>query len=104
MTSLSLSDLREVARKAGSVNVDLATHYDLRWHDPFWLAAWNRWNQARHAWARTWPYVDFKFMGSVYAPDSDRIPEPSQAAVAREYNEAREAYLAATKLYLDEEA
>jgi hypothetical protein len=98
---MALPELREVAAKNGSVNVHLATAWNLRWHDPFWLAAWDRWNKARHAWARTWPYVDFKFLGSVYAPDPARIPEPTQSAAALEYVEARKAYLAANKLYPD---
>lgn len=100
MAPLSLPDLREEALKASSVNVPLATHWDLRWHDPFWLAAWERWNKARHAWARTWPYVDFKFIRpSIFEPDPSIIPEPTQAAAALEYMEARKAYLAANKLY-----
>jgi len=101
MTTLSLPALREVATKAGSVNVPLASAYDLRWHDPFWLAAWQRWQDARHGWDRNWPYVDFKFLGSVspYNPDPTRIPGPIHAAAALEYVEARKAYLAITALY-----
>jgi len=99
MTPLSLPALREAALKAGSVNVPLATAWDLRWHDPFWLAAWQRWQDARHGWAKTWPYVDFKYLGSVYDPDPALIPEALQSAAALEYIEARKGYLAANELY-----
>jgi hypothetical protein len=100
MEPMTLPALREVAIKNGSVNVHLATHWNLRWHDPFWLAAWQRWQDARNAWARVWPCMDFKFIKpSIFEPDPSIIPEPTQAAAALEYMEARKAYLAANKLY-----
>jgi hypothetical protein len=46
--------------------------------------------------------VDFKYLRSVYAPDPSVIPEPTQAAAALEYVEARKAYLAANDLYEDD--
>lgn len=94
-------ELRELAKANRSVNVDLASYYELRWHDPFFLSTWGRWNEARHAWARTWPYVGFKFIPNIYAPDPTIIPESTHASVAREYNESREAYLALIKHYQD---
>lgn len=100
MEPLPLPELRELARSNGSVNVDLADYYNLRWHDPFWLSAWERWNKARHEWSRTWPYVGFKFIPSIYEPDPNLIPEPVHAAVALEYVEARKAYLSATQHFL----
>ena len=99
---MTLQELREVAAKKGSVNVHLATAYNLRWHDPDWLATWERWSRARDGWRRTWPYVGFKFMpGSIYNPDPSLIPDPTQAAAALEYVEARKVYLATTALYSD---
>jgi hypothetical protein len=101
---MTLDELREVATKNKSVNVHLASAYDLRWHDPFWLSAWERWCKARAAWDTTWPYVDMVAFRheefGVYNPKVELISDATKAAVAREYIEAREAYKAATKLYL----
>ena len=108
---MNLTELREVATKNKSVNVHLGSAWDLRWHDPFWLAAWERWEKARWTWRENmlrW-FDDIRINKSqfeegdnVYCPNPDRITNPELAAFAREYIEAREAYKAANKLYPDE--
>lgn len=109
MPRMTLDELREVATRNKSVNVHLASAYDLRWHDPFWLSAWERWQKARNTWdANRDRWFDdirrnkgqFEEGDSVYCPSPDRITDPELATMAREYIEAREAYHSATKLYL----
>jgi len=98
---LGLPALRDAATQNGSVNAHLASAWELRWHDLFWLERWQRWNDARHAWARTWPFVDFQYLtGGVYAPDA--IPDPTADRVAREYIAARRAYQDAMRLYAED--
>ena len=107
MSAMPLTELREVATRNKSVNAHLASAWCLRWHDPFWLAAWERWCKARAAWHKTWPYVDMIAFRheeyGVYNPKAELITDPTKAVVAREYIEAREAYLAANKLYPEDD-
>ena len=101
---MPLKELREVARQNGSVNVDLADRYALRWHDPEWLATWERWQKARAAWDKTWPFVDmiaFRLPFDVFSPDVVNIGDPVKRAVAQEYLDARVVYKAATQEMLD---
>jgi hypothetical protein len=99
MSSLSFEALQAVAVRNGSVNVHLASAWDLRWHDPFWLSAWERWSKARSAWDRDWWFVPIKELGDLYSPDPARITIPRLAASALEYIEARKAYLVANGFY-----
>ena len=108
ISMMNLEELREVARKNGSINVDLASAWSLRWHDPSWIVIWERWNKARHVWRENmlrWfddirlGHGRFEEGDDVYNPNPERIGDPELAAMAREYIEAREAYLGANKLY-----
>ena len=84
--------------------------YETRWHDPAFLKLWQRWQDARNRWHRTFPpAIDGKFRFNVY-PTNDLATEialvtgnpPSKLrddmeAALREFIEARLAYFA----YLD---
>lgn len=101
---LPLGELREVARSNGSVNVDLASHYDLRWHDPAWLAAWERRCAAANAWRATWPNVPFAEMPKgIYQPVPSLMTDPEKRAVAEEYLSATAASRALTRRFRNPE-
>ena len=100
---LAEAELRARAKASGSVNVDLATVYELRWHDPEWLAAWERYQIAVNDWDRTWPGVDMRAFtgdGDVYHPNLDLVDEPAKA-VAVEYLTALAEYQQLTKRFLE---
>lgn len=100
---MNLVALRELAAKNGSVNVHEATAWDLRWHDPFWNAAWQRWQTAKNIWRLTWVQIPLDHLygsdrSSIYVPDPSLIDEPAKS-LAQEYIDARDAYKAACDLY-----
>lgn len=94
--------LRILAKAHGSVNVDLATYHELRWHDPYFLTLHERWNIARIAWKNEWyermPHKLWGLIGDVHNPNHEALPEP-HGAVAREFIEARKLYLDAINHY-----
>jgi len=102
-TPLSIEELRATAIANRSVNVHLASHWSLRWHDPFWIAAWERWNAAKRAWGHVWPGLDWNQYGEVYKPVPAGILDPTQRAIAQEYLDARTAYHATNELYPEDE-
>jgi len=100
MTALSLEALRERAteNRCGG-NIDVASAWSLRWHDPFWIQVWERWRAAQTAWGRVWPNLDWNQYGDVYVPKPAGILDPVLRAIAQEYLDAREAYKASFDLY-----
>jgi hypothetical protein len=100
MTALSIEALRARATANGSgCNVDVASAWSLRWHDPFWIAAWERWRAAQAAWGRVWPNLDWNQYGDVYQPSPGKIVDLTLRAIAQEYLDARTAYKATFDLY-----
>lgn len=103
-TPLPFQKLREVARTNNSVNVDLASYYELRWHDDHFVTIWKRWETARSAWRNHWyeamPMSLWRGL-DVYDPKPETLPEP-HAAMAREFIESRKLYLGTLDHYLQE--
>jgi len=115
MTALSLQELRDKARAQlaqdaeirrqdgrrplSPQNVDEFSAWSLRWKDPFWVQAWERWRAAQVAWGRVWPGLDWHQYGDVYKPRPEGIVDPTLRAIAQEYLDAREAYHATCDLY-----
>ena len=93
----TIDKLRELGKN--SCNVHLASPYSLRWHDPVWLASWERWQKARNTWRRTMLEVPFALLNG-FEPKNIEGMEPEAAAVAREFQEAREDYLQWTHAYV----
>jgi hypothetical protein len=78
------------------------TSYENRFRDPEFLAVWERWQKARHAWDKCWKNLPFKCFtedNDVYTPDPARIPEGTQRTTAQEYLDARAAYKAKIAAY-----
>jgi hypothetical protein len=101
--------LRGRATANRSVNADLATYWELRWHDPFFLEAWQAFNAASAVWDRTWKNMDFKYLrpicpgrSSVFWPDVTAIPEDHPArSICQAYVAAKARYHAAIDHYAD---
>ncbi|CAB4203395.1 hypothetical protein UFOVP1382_18 [uncultured Caudovirales phage] len=94
MNPLPLDQLRERARTAGSVNVDLADYYALRWHDPEWLGAWSRFESARRSWRKAvlTDGVPFSEIPDMFAPVPANLSKPGHRSAAQEYIDAQAAY------------
>lgn len=100
---LPLEELRALAKSAGGVNTHVATYYDLRWHDPAWVASWRRWNMARAAWDQAWPTVPYAEMEDISNPSAQYIINAEHRAAAEEFLAARLAYKALTAHFLPPE-
>lgn len=97
---VDIYDLRARAVAAGSVNVNKASAYSLRWHDPTWRAVWDRWRMALAAWERIANGVPFKEMGDRYDPHIAAIRDPTARAAAQEYLDARKSWADTTKVFI----
>lgn len=113
MIPLPFRELQARAEANRSVNTHLATPWNLRWHDPFFIAAWERFNAAQVAWNRAWKRLDWKYLRGTDHPDPARahatlwpdvtvIPAGPEHDAAVEYLAAKAAYLASWDHYPDE--
>ncbi len=93
MNPLPLDQLREKARAAGSVNVDRATYYSLRWHDPAFNASLDRFNKANREWDADWAYnIGRSEPVDRYWPDVTKLHDPARIKLCEEFVAAREAH------------
>lgn len=70
--------------------------WENRFRDPAWVAIWQRWHTAMHAWEKAWWALRLREGGprSVSDPDPRLITDPVIRAAAQEFQDARTAYRA----------